>query len=311
MAKIHDLIEAVGREEADLFAFENASVPVASEIMSLEKADPAFSYTGWAFVSLPHKDPGQDENGQYRIWKKDGKSVSLTVRPGMLPDPKNRKKLVEQGVPFGVYARLIMIYIQTEAIKTGRREVFFGNSFNDFLGRLGIPAGGTTRKIVWEQLLRLSACEILFTWQKDENGPSNFHKANIVESGQLDFIFAEKGQESLWQDQIILSEAFCKIIQQSSIPLLENAVKLIASNSLALDIYIWLAFRLRALNRSIEISWTALHSQFGAEYARVRDFKKRFIPRLEQALAVYPEAKVDIEDDGLILHQSKPPLILK
>lgn len=49
-------------------------------------------------------------------------------------------------------------------------------------------------------------------------------------------------------------------------------------------------------------------SQFGAGFSRLDNFRARFLPNLRLALAVYPEARVDINERGVVLHPSKPPV---
>ena len=61
------------------------------------------------------------------------------------------------------------------------------------------------------------------------------------------------------------------------------------------------------LNRPTSVSWRALHRAFGPNYARERDFRNRFRDSLQNALLVYPEARVDTNEDGVILHASAPP----
>jgi hypothetical protein len=56
------------------------------------------------------------------------------------------------------------------------------------------------------------------------------------------------------------------------------------------------------------MSWKALHGQFGAGYKHVFQFKPRFIDALKRATAAYPEARVEVSQDGLILHPSRPPI---
>lgn len=52
--------------------------------------------------------------------------MTLLVEPGVRvragADP------VHVGVPYGATARLILIYLQSEALKTGSRDVAFGGS---------------------------------------------------------------------------------------------------------------------------------------------------------------------------------------
>jgi hypothetical protein len=51
-------------------------------------------------------------------------------------------------------------------------------------------------------------------------------------------------------------------------------------------------------------------TQFGAGYGRMDHFKNNFRPILRLALAVYPDARVEEDEDGsgLILYPSKPPV---
>ncbi len=48
--------------------------------------------------------------------------------------------------------------------------------------------------------------------------------------------------------------------------------------------------------------------QFGAGFGRLDNFRMRFLPNLKLALAVYPEARVEVGDNGLVLHPSRPPV---
>jgi hypothetical protein len=49
-----------------------------------------------------------------------------------------------------------------------------------------------------------------------------------------------------------------------------------------------------------------VHAQFGAGFRLARQLKPTFIEALNMALAVYPEAHVDADKQGLILHPSAP-----
>jgi hypothetical protein len=51
--------------------------------------------------------------------------------------------------------------------------------------------------------------------------------------------------------------------------------------------------------------------QFGAAYKEQFHFKPRFLENLHLALAVYRDAKVEVEDRGLILRPSRPPVAPK
>ena len=77
---------------------------------------------------------------------------------------------------------------------------------------------------------------------------------------------------------------------------------------MAIDIYIWLAYRLHVLTKPTSISWISVHTQFGAGFKHIRQMKPSFIEALGMALAVYPEASVRLEQEGLILYPSAPAI---
>jgi hypothetical protein len=95
-------------------------------------------------------------------------------------------------------------------------------------------------------------------------------------------------------------------LREHPVPVREEAVRAIGTRSLAIDIYVWLAYRLHSLSKPMPVSWPAIHAQFGAGFALVKHLKPRFIDALKIALAVYPEADVNVEKRGLILHPSAP-----
>jgi len=67
-----------------------------------------------------------------------------------------------------------------------------------------------------------------------------------------------------------------------------------------------LAYRLHALTKPTPLTWAAIHTQFGAGFRLIRQIKPTFYEALQMALAVYPEARVDVEDHGIVLHPSLP-----
>ena len=109
---------------------ERHLVDAAAAILEVEREEIGISYSGFALTSLPHKKIADDQ-----IWEKVGHRLTLTVTPGRLPGSDGRTIAV--GVPYGCYARLIAIYLQTQAIRTGSRRVELGRSMNAFLERLG------------------------------------------------------------------------------------------------------------------------------------------------------------------------------
>lgn len=56
---------------------------------------------------------------------------------------------------------------------------------------------------------------------------------------------------------------------------------------LAIDVYIWLAYRLHSLTRPTPVTWAAVHSRFGAGFKAMRQLKPTFREALALALAVW------------------------
>jgi DMSO/TMAO reductase YedYZ heme-binding membrane subunit len=73
--------------------------------------------------------------------------------------------------------------------------------------------------------------------------------------------------------------------------------------------YIWLAYRLHSLSAPKLVTWKALKTQFGAGFKELYHFKNRWpVAALELALAVYPAARVEVGDQGVVLRPSRPPV---
>ena len=116
-------------------------------------------------------------------------------------------------------------------------------------------------------------------------------------------------QLPLWQERFRLDEGFYQSLIDHPLPLREEAVRQISSRSMAIDFYVWLAYRLHALPAPLPVSWSALKRQFGEAYREPRKFRRDAKPNLLLALAVYPEARVSIDErEGLILYPSAPPV---
>ena len=298
---IHSLVRRVGRNRAhDLVPREQKHlVDLAAAMAAEETQELGITYSGFALTALPHKRLRDEEP-----WERHGQFVSLLIEPGRLPT-RNGPRLY--GVPFGSRARMILFYLQKEAVKTKSREIEIGRSMHEWLERISVPTGGQGYRDVREQAARIAACRLTFSWLTDKG--LAFEKDAIVKGGlNLDFTEQNRMQRTFWQETVFLSEAFYNQLCAHPVPLWEQALKKISSNSATLDVYVWLAYRLHNLRKPTPVSWIALFDQFGAGYTRVRDFRKRFLETLKIALAVYEEASVTLDNRGIVLHPSPPPI---
>ena len=92
-------------------------------------------------------------------------------------------------------------------------------------------------------------------------------------------------QPSLWQERVLLNEEFYRALREHPVPLSETALRAIGPRSMVIDVYIWLAYRLHALKRDVEVGWPALHGQFGSGFERIRGFRRHFLECLAIAAA--------------------------
>ena len=297
MAEIHQLILQHGIEEARRAAVSDKNdrrcVDAAFGVLSDEKGQIGIAHAGFAMAALPHKKTTEP------VWERGSGQVKLLVESGL----DSEKRPI--GIPYGAIARMILLYLQTQAVRTRSREVALGSSMNAWLTAMDIAIGGKTYQIVREQSRRISRCRLtFFRWTANAQIVSNgaFVRDSIL---PLD---SATGQLPLWQESVRLDEGFFQSLIEHPLPLREAAIREISSKSLAIDLYIWLAYRLHVLNGPVEVSWTALKSQFGHSYKELRFFRRDLLPQLKLALAVYPEAVVNVNEKGIILYPSAPPI---
>ena len=267
---IHALILAHGKDAARdmLSKKEKHLVDLAADAMAVEAFDGndvGFLYSGWAMTALPHRRPS--DGREHEPWTRENGRFRLMVEPGHIYDSKWNVEKV--GIPYGSRARLILFYLQTEAVRRKSPEIELGTSLRRWLSRMGISDAGPNYAAVRDQSRRLSACRLTIGWSSDD-GTRGFERASIVNR----MMFVPNGddrQGALWDETARLSPEFFESLISHPVPVAEHAI--------------------RAL-------------QNGPEYATVKSFRERFVMNLRESLCVYPEARVDISSAGVILHPS-------
>jgi hypothetical protein len=296
MAEIHQLILKEGIEEARRQAqskHERQVVEAAYQVLSDDAEKIGFTYSGFALTSLPHR-PQNDTT-----WRREGHNLIMLIQSGV---DRQGKPL---GLPFGSYARFILLFLQSEAIRTRSREIELGRSMRVWLGSMGLSIGGKTYKQVTDQARRISGCTL--TFYADHKGTELMRRGGFVD-GAINMTDALDDQPGLWQERVLLNEEFYRALRDHPVPLSESALRAIGPRSMVIDVYIWLAYRLHALKRDVEVRWPALYAQFGSGYGAIRFFRRHFIECLAMATAAYPEAHVSLSDGGVILRPSRPPI---
>ncbi|MCP4201254.1 MAG: hypothetical protein GY769_04895 [bacterium] len=126
----------------------------------------------------------------------------------------------------------------------------------------------------------------------------------IAHRHQLWWSPRDSEQRPLWNSVVVLSSEFYDELVAHAVPIDLRALKALKGSPLALDIYSWLTYRMSYLRKPCLIPWEALQIQFGADYGRLRDFKRKFLTHLSDVLTVYPAARISEQVTGLLLRAS-------
>jgi hypothetical protein len=103
-----------------------------------------------------------------------------------------------------------------------------------------------------------------------------------------------------------LGQSFFEEITRSAVPIDLRAFHILKASPLAMDLYVWLTYRMSYLRKPTVIPWESLQDQFGADYARARDFRRNTLAHLVNVVRVYPAVRVSSADAGLRLYPSPP-----
>ncbi len=260
-----------------------------------------FLHTVLTQTGLPFRNPGD-----VRTWERQQGNAAVRIEAGAVADPRTGGFL-NVGIPFGEKARLVLIHLTGEALRTGSPVVEVEDSLTAYVRELGLPTDGRTIGTVKEQLARLSAATVRLAYFVD--GRAAQVNAALVKGLDL-WAPRDARHRILWPSTVRLSDDYFASIQSHAIPLARPAIRALAHSALALDAYCWLAQRLHRVpaGKSQTVSWAALRDQFGQGFARERDFRRQFRETLRGVLTVYPGAKVEDGEEGLLLHHSRPPV---
>jgi hypothetical protein len=248
--------------------------------------------------SRPHKGPNPHEfervNGRFTLYMNAPPSV---------------------GLPYGSYPRLALAWLSTEAVRMRSREIEIGPTFSSFMYKLGLtPITGRrgTASRLRDQLHRLFSTTIRCSWESgDWDGRDSLSPVSCAGVGytfahthQLWWSPRDPEQRPLWNSVVVLSAEFYDELVAHAVPIDLRALKALKGSPLALDIYSWLTYRMSYLRKPCLIPWEALQTQFGADYGRLRDFRRKFLSHLAGVLHVYPAARLTEQSAGLLLRPS-------
>tara|TARA_Y100001963_G_C6770065_1_gene444414 strand:- start:1374 stop:2288 length:915 start_codon:yes stop_codon:yes gene_type:complete len=260
---------------------------------------PLYNHAVLCSTSLPYRNPGDD----VRSWERSNGRASLLLEAGAIPNPRGGGwKPV--GLPYGPRARLVLLHLCSEAVKLQSPTVEVQKSFTAFARELGLADGGRNLRTLRDQTVRMAVVGMRIAVRH----PDHIDQYQGPVFRRLEVAYGEEPQLSLWGSVVEFSEGFYASLRESAVPLRREAIGALKHSAQALDVYVWLAYRLWRVRRPVMLRWDTLQAQFGRPEQHKGGFRRRFKQALNQALMVYPSAKVEVLKDGLKLYQSAPPV---
>ena len=249
------------------------------QLVSASEADPDLGFMArlLALCSLPRTNPGNRlryvrRNGPYKLGMTAG---------------------IDSKLPFGNFPRLILAWVCTEAVRTGRREIVLGKSLSDFMRSLGLEPVGGVRTRLRNQMRRLFSAHVQLVYE-DEHGEARV-SSSVADRTELWWNDRKPDQPVLWESKIRLGEDFYNEIISHPVPLNMNTLKALKRCALGLDLYMWLAYRTFPLRAPQRITWRQVYRQFGlypdkaSDKFTVRNFRTKVLRELKKIKLAWPE----------------------
>lgn len=268
-----------------------------------ESGDAVFAPKILASASLPYKQPRPNQLTD-GCWVRSNGDYTLIVQG------------LQQGIPYGMYPRLFLIWLCDEVHRTGNRIVTTGTSFWEFARKLNVDTSRGKRgpgRMMIEQIERTLDARFAFSMRREGDNQLRSSRDYLTVADHSDLFWDDRApdQPSLFESTITLTDKFFKEITENYVPQDMRAINAIRARKspLELDVLLWLTYRMYCLqrgNQSAIVTWPQLYLQFGCGFSRTRDFRAAFLEALKGVCSIYTDAKVNADEQGLFLSPSKP-----
>ena len=270
------------------------------QLVTASEADPDLGFMArlMALCSLPRTNPGQ----RYRYVRRNGPYTLVMSATGL------------NKLPFGNFPRLILAWVCTEAVRTQNRALILGPSLAKFMKTLGVysSGGGNAGIKLRYQMRRLFGCTVTLIYK--EGNEEQFVNSPIAARGKYWWNPDNNSALPGWNSTIVIGEDLFNEIINHPVPLDMNTLKALKRCSLGLDLYLWLTYRVFALQRPLRLSWRQLYHQFDADPAKapdkraVQDFRRKVLRELKKIKLAWPDLNYTTAPGVLILHPSTPAI---
>jgi hypothetical protein len=254
-----------------------------------------------AQFGLPHKEvPGNE-------WERINGNLKLRIVSGS-----------GAGIPTGSIPRFGLAWVSSWQTKHPKETVIpLGNVTTWVREVVGSGATGGQHGTITRQKLELlklftSAISVM---RIDPKGRGLSFETTGMLARKLELWDSRQPEQgALFPSYIILNTDFREMLLEHPIPIDMRALPALRRSPLAIDYYQWLAYRMSYLGESTLVTWNQLHAQLGSSYdwntkqGRYK-FRRESIRQLrERVLKIYPQARVQVKPDGLLLNPSPTPV---
>ncbi|KTQ95029.1 hypothetical protein NS365_18625 [Aureimonas ureilytica] len=257
-----------------------------------------FLPTPLAICGLPYRRLAADK----REFERRQGRMSVVVTAGWLMDPSGER--VQQPIPWGPKARLIMAHLSTEALRNDSPIVETADTLSGFMHDMGFTVTGGERGSLApfkEQLRALAACRMEFSaWDGTRSAMVDVKPLEKVEL----WFGEDPAQRSLWPSKIEFSRRYFDELKNHALPIDIRALKAFSGSARRLDLLFWITYRITRLNDHFVLDWKPLKEQFGEGFARDRDFRAHLAEDLASIKELFPKLPVKLTARGLEMDQA-------
>ena len=223
------------------------------------------------------------------------------------------------GVPYGITARLILLWLCKQAKRNDSRVVPLPSSYKEFCESLGLSY--TTRMLasIREQFDRLVNCSVrLYRFADDDSFDSgDGRRIDIrqkLDPGQeMTAIWSEEYNSTIDRSQFVLNADFFETLK-GAYPIDIRAVHFLRSknSSVRIDLYLWLCWYAVWMGPAgrRDVDWLDLFQQLGVGYSPTSEGMKNFKKVIRHSLlliqAIWPSLNFETSSSGITLFKASP-----
>jgi hypothetical protein len=271
---------------------------IVREVIENEPVTPdslQFIHSHLALCGLPYR---RLPESVHEYERKNGRTA-IVVSAGSLRAPNGNR--VQQPVPFGPKARLLIAHLSTAAVRNNSPTVEIADSLSGFMRELGIEPRGGARGTIHpfkEQVNALAACRFeISAWDGKRAATLDAKPFQRV-----DVWFPRNPDERmLWPTTITFSNDFYASLKKHAMPINTHVLRHLANSSRKLDLYFWLIYSLNRIDTRLSLTWANLANQFGDGFGRQRAFRAQLSEELADLKALFPKLPLKVSEQGITL----------